>query len=438
MKKIVACIVVVYFLLFICILQADMPGGHTEQTKDSVTLNVWVHQGITGLPLLLETFEKDFEGRGITVKFHEYDASNSMDNLQLDTNLIAGANVDVYFTHTTQNLSKRIGGGCALDLTALCARDNWDMEERFTSRVRSFYHDGRPFSIPTSVGKMGIILNKDLFDAAGIEIPQSWTFEEFREIAKQLTKPDTYGVYWNTNNNISEALLHMVLSTLGGDPLYKSGGKKTNFDDPVIVEALRLIVNTMYADGSAPTHEDSYSKNLTMKELFLSGQCAMTVGSWLFSEVINDHQYEKDFVTAFAPWPVVEKGRQNYTQGSLGLHLSINPKSPHIDEAWEFVKWYAEKGSGVLISEGYVPSATTYDASFVEEELLKNAGGKIDKESAAALFLNPDENLSIPLISDKIIEITRIFDVAVEDVLIGREEPRAALVRAKAEADGLL
>lgn len=439
MKKILAGIAAMYLLLFFCIIKTELPYGDTiKQTEDRVVLHVWIHKGLTNLPLLQEAAQEEFGPRGIAILFHEYDAGSAMHNLQLDTTLIADGNVDVYFTHTTQNLSKRIYAGCALNLSELCTQDAWDMETLLPSSVQALYHDGAPYSVPASIGKMGIILNKDMFDAAGIEVPASWTFDEFRAVAKRLATAETYGVYWNTNHNVSEALLHLVLPTLGGDPLYKNGGSETNFDDPVIAGALQLIYDTMHEDGSAPTHEDSFIQNYSMTDMFLSGQCAMTVGSWLFSEVIHDDTYKRDFVTAFAPWPVIESGRHNYTQGSLGLHLSINPKSDSINEAWEFVKWYVEKGSSLFIAEGYIPSALTYDASYIEEELLKNTAGIIDRDSAVALFLNPDDNLSIPTMSHKITEITKVFDLAVEDVLVGKKPLETALYDAKIEADGYL
>lgn len=437
MKKLLA------FSLSVILLACGCANISQEPiAEDMVTLTVWINAGLINTELIQDDFNREFEEQGIRVDFHEYDAGNAMRNLQLETNLMAGGGIDVYLTYTTQALSKRVYSGCALDLSELCRRDGIDPVEIYSPLVTRIFYDGRPYSMPSSVGKMGMILNKDLFDEAGIDVPTEWTFDEFREIAGKLTKTDaygtTYGVYWNTNNNLSEALLHLVLPTLGGDPLYRQGGRAGNLNDPVIAAALELIYNTMHVDRSAPTYEDSYVQHATMEDLFFNQRCAMTVGAWMFGSVLDTQAYPHDFVTAFAPWPVVDEGKRYYVQGSYGANLSINPKSAHIDEAWEFIKWFVTKGCRPYISEGYIPAYNGFSQDLIAEQLLKNTRGLVDEESVVSLFLNPDNNMSVPSISKKIPETTEIFEAAVEKVLLGRMPVQDALDEANRQADLLL
>lgn len=409
-----------------------------------VTLQIWANKSyVGGYAAVAEQFNSQFADKGIQIVFQHYNASEMAENLKLETNLMSGSgDIDLYFSYTTQALAKRIASGCALELTDLCARDGWSLPEMFSPQITKLYHDGKPYSVPATVGKMGIILNKDMFDAAGIPIPQEWTFEQFREIAAQLTHQEgenkVYGVYWNTNINLSEGLLHLTLPTLGGDPLYRNGGTESNFDNPTIYRALELLYNTMNLDGSAPNHEESVTKKLTMERMFFGQRCAMTVGAWLYNEAIDPQGYPHEFVTAFAPWPVVEEGSRHYTQGSLGYNLSINPKSAHIDQAWEFIKWYTTEGVKLNLSEGLTPSYTGIPAQEVAEELLKHSDGLVDGESVVRLFLNPDNNLSIPVISTRIDEVTACFDVGVEAALTQRKPLEQALLEAKAQADAIL
>lgn len=415
----------------------DAPGDEDK----TVQLHLWGNQSLGEFSAIIDAFENEYPT--IKVIYHQYRSSDVSENLKLETNLLSGgSNVDVYMTYTTQALSKRIKGNMALDLTALCERDGFDMTANFTENVKKFYYEGRPYAVPTTVGKMGIILNKDMFDAVGIDVPVDWDFEEFRDICRRLTygegKDKVYGIFWNTRANPSEALLHLVLPTLGGDPLYKEGGKRSNLDNPVICQALELFDATMNIDKSAPDYKESGIKKLSMEDMFFNEHCAMTVGAWLFSTAIDTDRYPHDFVTAFAPWPVADKSERRFTQGSFGGHLSINPNSQNIEEAWTFIQWYSTVGAFENIAWGYTPCYTGFSAEAVETKLFSGADGMLDRESAKRVLLNPDMNLSIPVIEKKIDVVTEIFDAAVESVLTGKADAATALTSARVQADGEL
>jgi len=412
-----------------------------KETDQRTQIHLWGNQSAAQFEKIIKAFEQEYPG--IEVVYHSYSGADITENLKLETNLLAGgSNVDVYFTYTTQALSKRIKGKMAMDLSDLCERDHFDMTANFTENVEKFYYDGRPYAVPTTVGKMGIILNKDMFDAAGISVPEDWDFEEFREICRKLTRGEgedkVFGVYWNTGDNPSEALLHLVLPTLGGDPLYKEGGQESNMDDPVIAQALSLLDVTMNVDKTAPDYKESEIRKLSMADMFFNERCAMTVGVWLLEDAKNTQTYPHDFVTAFAPWPVADKEQRNYTQGSFGGHLSINPGSQKVEEAWTFIKWYATRGAFYNAVWGYTPCYTGFSAEEIQAAVLEQSDGMLDEESTVRVVLNPDMNLSIPVIDHKIDIITEIFDHTVEKVLTGKMEAGKALEEAKKEADRIL
>ena len=112
-------------------------------------------------------------------------------------------------------------------------------------------------------------------------------------------------------------------------------------------------------EGYAPTHADSVTEKLSQESMFLGEKCAMTIGPWMIRNIKDTATYPHTFVTAFAPYPVAEDGQRNYTQGGYGDFLCINPRSEHIDAAWEFAKWYLTEGTIYMASGGRVPSANT-------------------------------------------------------------------------------
>lgn len=438
----IAAVLLILCTGFICLGYFYLSSGKETENNEKQQLHIWGNQQFkNGFDKIAGNFCRQYPQAEIV--YHQYQGNNMTANLKLETDLLAGGNdVDVYFTYTTQELSKRVEAGLALNLGDLCRRDGFNMEENFTEDIKKFYYHGAPYSVPSTVGKMGIILNKDMFEAESVEIPKDWDFEEFREVCRKLTKGEgkekVYGIFWNTQDNVSEALLHLVLPTLGGDPLYNQAGTASDLNNEIIVKALELMYDTMKTDKTAPNHENSEIRNLSMYEMFFEERCAMTVGAWLFTGAVDSEMYPHDFETAFAPWPVENKEERAYTQGSFGNHLSINPKSDNIDLAWEFIKWYTTKGIKENISLGYTPCYTGFSRSEIEAELFKNTGQMMDKDSAMRVLMNPDKNLSIPVIENKIDKVTEIFDNAVEKVLLGKEEARQALNSAKLQADMLL
>ena len=329
----------------------------------------------------------------------------------------------------------------ALDLSELIEKDNFDITGTFGEVAESYYVDGKPYSIPTKLDQYGIVINKDMFDEAGIEVPTEWTFEEFRDIAKRLTHGEgqdkVYGMYFLTNQYLLYPFEYFSTLTLGGDPLYKSE-TEANINDPVNVKAIDLINNMMNVDKSAPTHTDSVTQKLSQEGLFLTGKCAMTIGPWIVRSVKDTTQYPHDFVTAFAPYPVAEKGQRNFTQGGYGDHLCINPKSEHIEEAWEYVKWYATEGMLPVAEGGRVPAANTYNSDDVTKAFLSGAEELFDAESTKSILIEPADNYAVPSITNKLPEITKALQEELEGIFTGKQTAQEGLDKANQRANELL
>jgi len=75
-------------------------------------------------------------------------------------------------------LKKHAQGNMALDLTQLLARDKLDLVKMFGPMATGYSIDGKPYSFPTKIDQYGLVLNKTMFEAAGIPIPTSCTRDE--------------------------------------------------------------------------------------------------------------------------------------------------------------------------------------------------------------------------------------------------------------------
>lgn len=427
-------------LLAAMLLTLSLGLGSFALADDVITLRVW--GGVpaeSGPQASVDAFNEAFKDKGIQAEYERF-VNDETGNLKLETSLLAGNDVDLYITYSVSVLEKRASGNMALDLTDLIARDNFDMTGLFGEMAKAYYIDGKPYSVPTKMDQYGIVISKDMFDAAGIAIPTSWSFDEFRDIAKKLTHGEgedkVYGMFFNSQQDLLYPFDYFSVQLLGGDPLYHADGT-ANVNDPINVAAIDLVNNMMNVDGTAPTHTDSMTQKLSQEGMFLTGKCAMTIGPWMVRSIKNTADYPHDFVTAFAPYPTMD-GTSQYTQGGYGDHLCINPKSKNIDAAWEYLKWYATEGMLPVVEGGRVPAANTYDPEEVTAAFLKGAENLIDAETAKNVLIAPASNHAVPSITNKLPEIRKVLQEELENIYTQQKTVQQGMDDAQARAEELL
>lgn len=414
----------------------------TDAPKETVTLRVW--GGVppeAGPQASCDLFNKQFKDKGIQVEYERF-VNDDTGNLKLETSLLAGTDVDLYMSYGLAQIKKRADGKMALDLTELMAKDSYDITKNFSSMASAYLVNGKSYSLPTKLDQYGIVLNKTMFDEAGIAVPTEWTFDEFREIAKKLTKGEgqdkIYGMFWNSQQDLTYASTYLAAQTLGGDLFYKEDGKATNFDNPVLAKAYQLVNDMMNVDKSSPTHIDSVTQKLSQEGMFLTGKSAMTVGPWMVRNIKDKEKYPHTFKTAFAPYPVVDKGQKKFTQGGYGDHLSINPKSKNIDAAWEYAKWYAAEGMLPLVQGGRVPAHKNFSVETVTKEFVVGYEDLLDADTAKSVLIAPNDNYAVGVISTKLPEISKVFTEEMEALLSGRKTVEQAFADCKTRGDEFL
>jgi len=394
-----------------------------------------------GPQAVCDEFNKEFASQGISVEYERY-VNDEPGNMKLDTNLLAGGDIDLYMTYVPDYLKKRAQGKMALDLSALLARDKYDLEKAFGPMAKAYFIDGKPYSLPTKIDQYGLVVNKNMFDAAGIPLPTSWTIDEFRAVAKKLTKgegPDkVYGMFFNSQQDILYPINYFLVQNVGGDPIYKAGGKETAFTDPLMVKTIKTVAEMMLVDKSAPTHADSVSQKLSQEGMFLSGKSAMTIGPWIIRSIKDTTKYPHDFVSAFVPYPVVAKSANPWFQGGLGDHLCINPKSRNIEAAWVFAKWYAERGMLPVASGGRVPSHVNFNKDAIANAFMAGAEKILDRPSLKAVLIDSKPRYAVPSITTKLPEIRKVLFEELEAIYLGKKTPEQGLKDAKVRSDAFL
>jgi len=217
--------------------------------------------------------------------------------------------------------------------------------------MKAFYDyqnsKGEIICVPTFLITPVLIYNKDMFDNAGIEYPDStWTYTDLVETAKKLTKdidgdgtPDEWGFALNYS-----PLLDMMLYAFGGGVL---NAEKTAavLHEPASIEGLKFFIDMYTIHKIAPPPNPATMNN---NSEFMSGRYAMAVTPD-FKSKLRSLPFRWNFT-----YPPKGPSKRVSIRASQGFGI---PKDcQHPKEALIFLKWlvnelppkYSDLAEGLL------------------------------------------------------------------------------------------
>ena len=139
-------------------------------------------------------------------------------------------------------------------------------------------YQGKTYFIPIGWNNIMINYNRALFKEAGLDYPKDWTWDQFREAAKKLTKHDAAGNvtqygYEVPNQNF---FVQPWFLTNGTSPL-NADWTASNMLDPKVAETLQFLHDLIHVDKVSPIPGKD-----TMDNQFDAGQVAMiSRGHWI-------------------------------------------------------------------------------------------------------------------------------------------------------------
>ena len=331
------------------------------------------------------------------------------------TGLAGGNAPDVFLWWNFPNLVERDG---LEDLTSYIEGESSLDTSIYYPEVLNYNRVGDGiYGLPKDFTSRAIFYNKTLFDDAGIPYPtEEWTWDEFLEIATELTKgegPDKqYGFY---NYTGTYPLQYFVWSN-GGDFISPDGAEASGYlDSPETIEALDWYVRLQTEHGLTPTKTDEATTG-GPGDLFLNGKLAMLDnGRWPQTQFLDTP--DLDFGTVLPPksW-----GGDRVTV----LHEAgwcMNPATGNKEEAWELIKWLAGPEANRIRAEAgwAVPAlpSVAEDLGFLDDPIEKTWFEAVQYATTTPCFLrNPnwpkaDEEIGLA------IESAFLTDVSVEEAL---------------------
>ncbi|MCM3747111.1 extracellular solute-binding protein [Paenibacillus pasadenensis] len=342
-------------------------GGVPEENGPSAVVDAWN--------------AKNKDSQIEYVRFVNDDSGNT----RLDTALLSAADApDLFFSYSEFQLDRRVKGEMAEPLEKLIEKSGFDLEGIIGSKNVMKYNRGI-YYLPATMDIRFFAFNKASLDAIGEEVPRAgWTWDEFAELSKKLTKPGQYGTFFNPT---WEPIAYDVLSTVKPhNPYYQKDGSSTNFDEPAFREGLELQKGLLDAKATMPYLEGIAFKAQTQDEL-LKEKAASVYASLYFVRYIKDDKTYPDrkFQIAFAPTPRIPGG-SGIDKSKHGDYLSINSKSAHKEEAMRFMVWYLTEGNLHMVPGGRVPSSKKVNLDQIADLIIGDKGQYFDRESFERLL----------------------------------------------------
>ncbi len=225
--------------------------------------------------------------------------------------------------------------GQLLPIDSYIARDNLDLSDIFPANLALYNVDGVQYGFPADAPSQQIFYNKNLFQAAGVDVPPSdwadetWTWDAFLEKAIAVTNVDKnqYGFQVKAGFRF-----WWVWITANGGNFFSDDGSACVLNSPESVEALQFLADLIHVHKVAPTMD--VASELSSGSLFEAGVTAMEP---YFPAIgyMRSHIGDK-FDWDVAPHPAGKAGK-SCAGGGTGTMIAAN--APHPEEAWEFLKF---------------------------------------------------------------------------------------------------
>jgi sorbitol/mannitol transport system substrate-binding protein len=249
--------------------------------------------------------------------------------------------------------------------------EEYDYDDLFDSVRAGLSHDDTLYAVPFYAESSFTFYRSDLFEQAGIEMPDQPTYDDIAEFAEKLHDPanEQYGICLRGKPGWGEnmAFVGPLVNTFGGRWF------DMEWEPQLATEPWKNAIN-YYVDinnnyGPPGVSSNGHNEN---RALFASGNCALWVDATSAAGFIfNPSESQVADTTSFAPAPiqVTPKGAGWFWSWALAIPAS----SQKVDAAKEFLKWATSKDYVRLVGEkeGWIsaPPGTRKSTYEIEEYL---------------------------------------------------------------------
>lgn len=326
------------------------------------------------------------------------------------TMMTAGTDFDLLSVNGVANYYQYAQGNTLYDLTELIDSNNLDIAG-FGPSFQELAIDGKYYVLPYRMSSYGLYYNKDLFDAKNISYPIDITWDEYRDIAIQLT---------DSENGIWGGFVSSGLNA----PIITNQMESNFMDDDTTALATWLeFLNELYSvDKSHMSFSDMTSTSANGDKMFENGEIGMLInGEWVVNMIEESRaKGETELNYALAPLPKLSKDAKAITTGGASTYIGINANCKKPEAAFEFAQFYTGKqGAKIVAEQGMLPAYIDDEIKDIYVNTTNVEGAQILLEYEAAFLEDqPVSNMS---------EVKKIYTEEKELYLIGEKTLEEAM-----------
>ncbi len=340
----------------------DITSWILEDNPESITGTVrwWMpFKGSAGMDALIAEFNQTYPN--IKVELTTYN-NNSDGNMAVNTAIMAGE-VDVLASFGLSNAYRRWENGLYIDITDRVEKEGIDLVANWGTDV--FKYDDCIYTFPSGGLSYYICINMNAWNEAGLgEIPTEWTWDEYIAASKAMTKVNEDGsiaMYGGSDYHSQNYWTYAYGQVVGKNAYYNEDGTASSFDNEIIRNALKREYQAEIVDKIWFPKAVYRADNLQTQMLYCGKNQEVHVASAINPNMprflADQENYPTDYVTAFAPFPVNEKGQTNYMSGVAPFsHSGLARGCKDIEASWAFLKWYSTYGVKYLVAAGHQPN----------------------------------------------------------------------------------
>ena len=249
--------------------------------------------------------------------------------------------------------------------TTLQQDANYDYNDLFPSILKGLQYDGKLYAAPFYGESSALMYRKDMFQKAGLTMPDKPTWEQVGGFAQKLhSPPNQFGICLRGLPGWGEQLapLDTVINTYGGRWFDENWNAQLN--SPESAAAINFYVNTLKSSGEPGATQAGFTECET---LMVQGKVSMWYDATSGADLVFDPKQNPSAANmGMAYAPIKEKP---YSGWLWAWAFAMESNSKNKPAAYEFMKWATSKDYVNLVAQksgwGAVPTGarkSTYDA----------------------------------------------------------------------------
>jgi sorbitol/mannitol transport system substrate-binding protein len=334
--------------------------------------------------------------------------------------------------------------GWLTDLTPYARADReYDVDDLMPAVRKGLSVEDKLYAVPFYGESSFLMYRKDLFEQAGLQMPDRPTWTQVAEFARKLKTPDRAGICLRGLPGWGEQLapLNTVINTFGGrwyDPKWNA-----QLTSPATSKAVKFYLDLVKQAGEPGAPNAGFSECLTA---YSQGQAAMWYDATVAAGSLEDRKVSKVVgKNGYAPAPVMETEWSGWLW-AWSLAVPNTAKDP--DAAWEFVSWATSKEYIRMVGErlGWerVPPGSRQSTYEIDEYVRASAGAaEVTLDALKTIDPNRATKDPVPYTGIKYVQIPEFQDLGTSvsqqfaAVLAGNQSVKEALENAQSEAEAV-